>query len=112
VINAVIFVLPENYGVSAARCLDYCAVKRYNVVGLIPGDRRAAMRMLSEGLASVVVVASPQQLNGTGEPRIEVVPKRFSARRRSTSNASPTRRWKSATPAPATALPTGVPSPP
>jgi hypothetical protein len=82
VINAVIFVRPENYGVTAARCLDYCAAKRYNVIGLIPGDWPAAMRMLNEGLAGVVVVASPEQLDPEREPRIEVVPRRLNSRRR------------------------------
>ncbi|NMO53541.1 hypothetical protein HH310_20435 [Actinoplanes sp. TBRC 11911] len=81
-INAVIFVRPENYGVTAARCLDYCAAKRYNVIGLIPGDWPAAMRMLNEGLAGVVVVASAEQLDPDREPRVEVVPRRLNSRRR------------------------------
>jgi hypothetical protein len=103
VINAVIYVPPENYGASAARCLDYCAVKRYNVVGLVPGDRRAALRMLSEGLAAVIVVASAEHLSPVGEPRIELVPKRFTLRRRA-SNVTPARRCKLGDPAPAASV--------
>jgi hypothetical protein len=86
VINAVIFVRPENYGVTAARCLDYCEQKRYNVVGLIPGDWAAALRMLGQGLAGVIVVGSADRLDLEREPRIEVVPRRLTARRRSSNS--------------------------
>jgi len=97
VINAIIFVRPENYGITAARCLDYCAQKRYNVVGLIPGDWPAAIRMLSEGLANVIVVGSAEHLDPRREARVEVVPRRLTARRRSANS----RRYE---PAPAPAL--------
>jgi hypothetical protein len=84
VIDAVIFVRPENYGVTAARCLDYCAAKRYNVVGLIPGDWNAAIRMLDEGLAGVIVVGSADHPDQE-DPRVEVVPRRLNSRRRPTN---------------------------
>jgi hypothetical protein len=79
--NAVIFVQPDRFDVHAARCLDYCAAMRYEVAGLICGDWNAALQMLKDGLASVVVVSSMTQLDPHREPRIEVVPKRLKARR-------------------------------
>lgn len=93
-INAVVFVRPENYRVNAARCLDYCDTRHYLVVGLVQGDCRAAMRMLDDGLAGVIVVSSADQLDPAGEPRIEVVPRRLARR---TTNAS--RRWTPGLPA-------------
>ncbi|WP_203821769.1 hypothetical protein [Paractinoplanes ferrugineus] len=79
--NAVIFVQPDRFDVHAARCLDYCASMRYEVAGLICGDWDAALRMLKDGLAAVIVVSSMTQLDPQREPRIEVVPKRLKARR-------------------------------
>ncbi|MFG1990708.1 hypothetical protein ACGFJ7_12110 [Actinoplanes sp. NPDC048988] len=98
-----IYVRPENYGVSASRCLEHCAARRYNVVGLIQGDWAAAARMLDEGLAGVVVVSSAEQLNPHLEPhlepRVEVVPKPRRQRRSASSAAQPGRRWTSDNPA-------------
>ena len=100
VVNAVIYVRPENYSASAARCLDYCAARRYNVVGLIPGDWDAAMRMLHEGVASVVVVSSAEQVD-QGEPGVEVAPKPSSRRKAGARSAgnSARNRWSNSTPA-------------
>ncbi|MBU2664537.1 hypothetical protein KOI35_13625 [Actinoplanes bogorensis] len=97
VVNAVIYVRPENYSASAARCLDYCSARRYNVVGVIPGDWEAAMRMLGEGSASVVVVSSVEQIEP--RPGVEVAPKP-SSRRKAGSNSA-RNRW-SGTPTPKT----------
>lgn len=94
-INAVVYVRPENYSLNAARCLDYCDARRYHVVGLVQGDWRAALRMLDEGLAGVIVVTSTDQLDPAREPRIEVVPRRLARR---TTNSP--RRWSPGTPAP------------
>ena len=91
VINAVIYVRPENYSASAARCLDYCAARQYDVVGLIPGDWEAAMRMLREGVAQVVVVSSAEQVEP--QPGVEIAPKP-SSRRRAGANAA-RNRWQS-----------------
>jgi hypothetical protein len=79
--TAVIFVQPEKFDVNAARCLDYCAAMRYDVAGLICGDWHAALQMLKDGLAGVIVVSSLAQLDPEREPRIEVVPRRTNARR-------------------------------
>jgi hypothetical protein len=81
VTNAVIFVQPEKRDANAARCLDYCAAMRYEVAGLVCGDWQAALQMLKDGLAEVIVVASMAQLDPEREPRIEVVPRRTNARR-------------------------------
>jgi hypothetical protein len=76
VTNAVIFVQPDKFHANAARCLDYCATMRYEVVGLVHGDWEAALRMVREGLAEVIVVSSIADLDPARQPRIEVVPKR------------------------------------
>jgi hypothetical protein len=80
VTNAVIFVQPDKFHAGAARCLDYCATMRYEVVGLVHGDWEAALRMVQEGLAAVIVVASMADLDPARRPRIEVVPKRTNRR--------------------------------
>ena len=80
VTDAVIFVQPDKFHANAARCLDYCATMRYEVVGLVHGDWDAALRMVQEGLAAVIVVASMADLDPARQPRIEVVPKRTNRR--------------------------------
>ncbi|GAB2576469.1 hypothetical protein Aab01nite_13000 [Paractinoplanes abujensis] len=98
VVNAVIYVRPENYSASAARCLDYCSNHRYNVVGIIPGDWPAAMRMLELGSASVVVVSSVEQIEP--RPGVEIAPKPSSRRKagaRSAANSA-RNRWTDTTP--------------
>jgi hypothetical protein len=79
--KAVIFVQPDKFDVNAARCLDYCTAMRYEVAGLICGDWSAALHMIRDGLASVIVVSSASQLDPNREPRIEIVPKRAATRR-------------------------------
>lgn len=99
-INAVIYVRPANYDVNAARCLEYCQARRYNVVGLVPGDWRAATRMLGDGLASVIVVSAADRPEPIREPRVEVVPKRGTRRpRRRTTNAALPGQWGAEKPA-------------
>ena len=78
--NAVIFVQPDKLHANAARCLDYCATMRYEVVGLVHGDWDAALRMVQEGLAAVIVVAAMSDLDPARQLRIEVVPKRTNRR--------------------------------
>jgi hypothetical protein len=95
VINAVIYVRPENYGANAARCLDYCAERRYNVVGLVPGDWQAATRMLADGTAGVIVVAATDRREPL-LPGVETVPRRRA--RRPASTNSPARRWSTPQP--------------
>jgi hypothetical protein len=84
VTDAVIFVPPGGFDVAAARCLDYCAAKKYHVVGIVRGDWPAAAQMIRNGLAAVIVVSSLDQLEPDREPRIEVVPRRLPNRRSAT----------------------------
>ena len=90
VTNAVVFVQQDRFEVNAARCLDYCAVRRYAVAGLISGDWPAALQMLDDGLASVIIVSTPAHLEQAqlaatrGESRVEIVPKRLNRRRPAT----------------------------
>lgn len=81
VTNAVIFVQPDRFDVHAARCLDYCGTMRYKVAGLVCGDWAAALRMIKDGLATVIVVSSPAHLEADREPRIEIVPRRMRSTR-------------------------------
>jgi hypothetical protein len=79
--KAVIFVQQDKLDVNAGRCLDYCAAMHYEVAGLICGDWPAAVHMVRDGLAAVIVVSSLAQLDPEREPRIEVVPRRLTTRR-------------------------------
>jgi hypothetical protein len=83
--KAVVYVQADKFHANAARCLDHCTTMRYEVAGLICGDWPAALRMLKQNLAEVIVVATLTQPDPTHEPRIEVVPKRTNARRRTTT---------------------------
>jgi hypothetical protein len=82
VTKAVVYVQADKFHASAARCLDHCNTMRYELAGLICGDWPAAVRMLNQNLAEVIVVASPTQPDSAREARVEVVPKRTTARRR------------------------------
>lgn len=86
--DAVIFVPPGAVDAGTARCLDYCAAKRYHVVGLVPGDWAAATGMVRDGKAAVIVVSSADQLGPTREQRIEIVPRRMGSRRRTSGYAT------------------------
>jgi hypothetical protein len=81
VTNAVIYVQADKFHAAAARCLDYCSTMRYEVAGLICGDWPAAIRMVDDGLAAVIVVPSITDPDPATQPRIEVAPKRTTGRR-------------------------------
>ncbi|GIE94818.1 hypothetical protein [Paractinoplanes rishiriensis] len=87
--NAVIYVQADRFHANAARCLDYCSTMRYQVAGLVCGDWAAAVRMVDNGLAAVIVVPSLTDQDPATQPRIEVAPKRTNRRR-------PTRRPRNA----------------
>jgi hypothetical protein len=81
VIKAVIFVQADRLHTHASRCLDYCATKRYEVAGLIRGDRAAAERMIRDGLAEIVVLPVLTAADAAAFPHVEVPPRRPAARR-------------------------------
>lgn len=72
-INAVVFVLSQHLLPDADRCIQYCLGHGYAMVGLIKDDWGAAITMLIDGKASVVVAASPDHVPADRTPRVEYV---------------------------------------
>lgn len=73
VTNAVVFVLSQHLLPDAERCIAHCLAQGYHMIGLIKDDWEAAMKMLHEGKASVIVAADPQHVDPLREPRVEFV---------------------------------------
>jgi hypothetical protein len=71
--DAVVFVLTRFLLPDADRCIQYCITSGYHMVGLVRDDWGAAMEMLHDGRAEVLVVADPQHLDPHRSPRIEMV---------------------------------------
>lgn len=71
---AVIFVPAiAAYATFAAACFNHCAAQGYDVLGVpVPGDWPAAANALKTGTATVLVVARPDHLDPTREPRVEI----------------------------------------
>lgn len=72
VTTAVVFVPDHLFDQHAPECLAYCTACGYEIAGVIQGDWRAALAMLADGLATVIVVARRDHLPPDGGPRIEV----------------------------------------
>lgn len=70
---AVAYVPPRDYEQAAAECIEYCQEVRYSFAGLIRGDWDAAVSMIEDGQAHVIVVAYASHLPAGRLPRVEVV---------------------------------------
>jgi len=72
---AVVSVPIEQEPIYVTQCLEYCALKGYEVVGVVVGDSAAAIAMLMNHTAGVLVIARPEHLDSEAardvEPRIE-----------------------------------------
>lgn len=75
--EAVVFVLSSHLLPDAGRCIDYCRVRGYRMIGVIKDDWRAAIEYIYDGRASVLVVADVDHLDPNRMPRIEVVADRL-----------------------------------
>lgn len=70
---AVIFVpAAAHLATYATQCLDYCAARGWEVLG-VDRDWDSAAKAVRVGLAGVLLVARPDHLDPAREPRIEVV---------------------------------------
>lgn len=85
-INAVVFVLTQHLLPDTERCITYCLARGYHMVGVVKDDWAAAIAMLIDGRASVIVADSPDHVPPDREPRVEYV---CHAGRTRPSNAGP-----------------------
>jgi hypothetical protein len=72
-VAAIIFVTAGHLLIDAERCIRYCAARGYKMVGVIRDDWPAAMDMLHDGRAEVLVIADPEHLDPERAPRVEYV---------------------------------------
>jgi hypothetical protein len=70
--TAVVFVPYTDSVQYASQCLTYCAIKGYDVAGVVTGNWPAVAAMLLDGIAGVVVVARPEHVDPQRQPRLEV----------------------------------------
>jgi hypothetical protein len=57
---------------AAVRCLDHCRESGYHLIGVVVADFSAALRMLGDAKAVILVVAERSDLPPGRTPRIEV----------------------------------------
>lgn len=72
-VEAIVFVMSNHLITDADRCIKYCLARGYHMVGVIKDDWMAAMDMLHDGRAEVLVIADPQHLPADRAPRVEYV---------------------------------------
>lgn len=72
-INAVVFVVTKHLLPDTERCISYCLARGYHMIGVVKDDWAAAIAMLVDGRASVVVADSPDHIPADREPRVEYV---------------------------------------
>lgn len=70
---AVVFVPAAHIAPYAKQCLDYCAVRGYDIAGVVRDDWAAVVAMMADHSAAVVVVARREHLDPHREPRLEVL---------------------------------------
>lgn len=70
---AIVFVLTEHLRPDAARCIGYCVSRGYHVIGIVKDDWTAAINMLNNKQAAVIVAADPGHLDPQRTPRVEYV---------------------------------------
>lgn len=90
--TAVIFVPDHLVEQFAPQCLAYCTARGYTIAGVIQGDWQAALAMLADELATVIVVARRDHLPADGGPRIEVASETTATREPNQRPDSPRRR--------------------
>lgn len=71
--HAIVFVLTQHLLPDAARCIEYCRSRGYDMVGVVRDDWTEAIRLTREGKASVIVAADARHLDPKRRPRIEIV---------------------------------------
>lgn len=72
-IAAVIFVPAGHIATYASQCLDYCAIRGYDVAGLVTGNLATAAALLADHTAAVIVVARLGHITHIEGPRVEIV---------------------------------------
>jgi hypothetical protein len=70
---AVVFVPAAHIAPYAKQCLDYCAARGYDIAGVVRDDWTAAVAMMANHSASVIVVARREHLDPHREPRLEIL---------------------------------------
>jgi hypothetical protein len=69
--NAVIFALTRYLENDATVCTAYCTARGYEVAAIVVNNWHAALALLAEGAATVLVVAELDRIAGQ-TPRVEV----------------------------------------
>jgi len=71
--HAIVFVIGRHIWPDAARCIGYAIARGYHVIGIVKDDWSAAINMLIDKQASVIVAADPSHLDPDRVPRVEYV---------------------------------------
>jgi 2,4-dienoyl-CoA reductase-like NADH-dependent reductase (Old Yellow Enzyme family) len=72
-LKAVILIRDDDLA-DVARCTAFCQTQNYHIEGLIrDGDWNAAVSMIHEGLADIIVMARPDHFDPDWKPRVEFV---------------------------------------
>jgi hypothetical protein len=69
--SAVVFVLTRYLESDATQCAAYCAARGYDIAAIVVDNWHGALAQLSQGAATVLVVAELDRMNGN-TPRVEV----------------------------------------
>lgn len=69
--QALVFVLGRYLRPDAEACVHYCLARGYHVVGIVKDDWAAAVNLVRQGKATVIVAADPHHLDPQRTPRVE-----------------------------------------